>query len=90
MVERDFSGKLPTLVDIFWLWEVFGHGSAYRKGLFRVGEFSGARGIRARERLGHHRRIFKLNRNFGGFSPGQEVRKTFFGLRWPRVLHNLG
>ena len=29
------------------------------------------------------------NRNFGGFSPGKEVPKTLFGLRWPRLLHNL-
>jgi hypothetical protein len=30
------------------------------------------------------------NRNFRGFSLGKEVPKTFFGLRWPSLLHNLG
>ena len=25
-----------------------------------------------------------------GIFPGQEVPKTFSGLRWPRLLHNLG
>jgi hypothetical protein len=30
------------------------------------------------------------NRNFGGFSPGKEVLKTIFKLRWPGLPHNLG
>jgi hypothetical protein len=28
------------------------------------------------------------NRNFGGFAPGQEVTKTNYMLRWPKLPHN--
>jgi hypothetical protein len=30
------------------------------------------------------------NRNLPGFSPGKEVPKTIFKLRWPGLPHNLG
>ena len=30
------------------------------------------------------------DRNFGGFFRAEDTKKTFLGLRWGRLLHNLG
>jgi hypothetical protein len=35
-------------------------------------------------------RIRLQEQKLWGMFSGQEVPKTFFGLRWPRLLHNLG